>query len=78
MANSEHLERLLRSVNDWNRWHGAYLSTADLSGANLRGANLSGANLNWNSHDLIAELLRREAGGGSCAALIGRPGARVT
>ena len=51
---------------------GADLSGADLYGANLTGANLSGADLsdaylndaylNWNSHDLIAELLRQAAG----------------
>jgi len=45
----------------------ADLSNADLSGANLRGAYLSGAYLsnvtvNWNSHALIAELLKRAAG----------------
>ena len=51
---------------------GADLSGADLSGANLRGANLfgadlrdadlSGATINWQSHDLISELLLRAAG----------------
>ena len=51
---------------------GAYLTGADLRGADLRGAYLGGANLygtdltgaslNWNSHDLIAELLRQAAG----------------
>ena len=30
--------------------------------ANLFGADLSGAAINWNSHDLIAELLRQAAG----------------
>ena len=45
----------------------ANLSWANLSGANLSwvdlfGANLSGANLSWQSHDLLAEILRREAG----------------
>ncbi len=45
---------------------GANLSGADLSGAYLSGANLSGADLrgafiNWQSHDLIAELLRQWA-----------------
>ena len=43
------------------------LSGADLRGAYLRGADLSGAYLsgaaiNWQSHDLIAEILRRAAG----------------
>jgi hypothetical protein len=51
---------------------GAYLGGADLGGADLRGADLRGADLvgadlrgakfNWSSHDLIAEVLRREAG----------------
>ena len=36
----------------------AYLSRAYLRSADLRGANLSGALLNWQSHDLIAEILR--------------------
>jgi uncharacterized protein YjbI with pentapeptide repeats len=40
----------------------ANLSGADLSRANLFGADLSGAAINWNSHDLIAELLRQAAG----------------
>jgi len=52
--------------------YGANLSGANLSGANLSGANLSranlsmanlyGANLSWQSHDMLAEILRREAG----------------
>jgi uncharacterized protein YjbI with pentapeptide repeats len=41
---------------------GTDLRGADLGGANLDGANLDGATINWNSHDLIAELLRRAAG----------------
>jgi uncharacterized protein YjbI with pentapeptide repeats len=41
---------------------GADLIDADLSGADLRGATHTGANLNWQSHDLIAEILRRAAG----------------
>ena len=45
----------------------ADLGGADLRGANLRGANLSGANLRgaklaFQSHDLLAEILRRAAG----------------
>ena len=45
---------------------GASLSGADLGGANLnrahlRGADLRGASINWQSHDLIAEILRRAA-----------------
>ena len=39
----------------------ADLSRADLRGAHLRGAHLSGASINWQSHDLIAEILRRAA-----------------
>ena len=46
---------------------GAYLRGADLRGADLRGAYLGGADLggakiNWQSHALIAEILRRAAG----------------
>lgn len=45
---------------------GAYLGGADLRGANMRGANLgdgeSRAKIAWQSHDLIAEILRRAAG----------------
>ena len=38
---------------------GAYLSGAYLSGADLSGADLSGTKVAWQSHDLVAELLRR-------------------
>jgi hypothetical protein len=41
---------------------GAYLGCADLRGAYLGCADLRGAYLNWQSHDMIAELLRRAAG----------------
>jgi len=51
---------------------GAYLRGADLTGACLRGAYLTGTyltgaclrgvDLNWQSHALLAEILRREAG----------------
>lgn len=41
---------------------GANLRRTELIGANLSGADLSGANLNWQSHDLIAEILRQAAG----------------
>ena len=46
--------------------HGADLSGADLSGADLgdadlSGADLSGAVVSWQSHDMIAEILRRAA-----------------
>ena len=45
---------------------GAFLRRADLSGAFLRGAflrgaDLSGAVVSWQSHDMIAEILRRAA-----------------
>jgi hypothetical protein len=42
---------------------GANLSGADLSGAYLSGAYLSGAYLNWTSHDVVSQLLFREAKG---------------
>jgi hypothetical protein len=46
---------------------GADLEGANLEGANLEGANLEGANLeavilNWQSHQLLGELLKRAAG----------------
>ena len=51
---------------------GANLANADFSGCDFTGAslvntylptcNLDGAVLNWDSHDLVAEVLRREAG----------------
>ena len=41
----------------------ANLAGASLAGANLARANLDGARINWQSHDLIAELLRRAAAG---------------
>ena len=40
----------------------ANLSSTELTGAILTGANLSGARINWNSHDLMAELMSRHAG----------------
>jgi len=40
----------------------ANLYGANLAGANLDGANLDGAKLNWQSHGLVAELLKRAAG----------------
>ena len=39
----------------------ANLAGANLAGANLDGANLDGAKLNWQSHGLVAELLKRAA-----------------
>jgi len=41
---------------------GAWLNRAWLNRALLNGASLEGARLNWQSHDLIAEILRRAAG----------------
>jgi len=41
---------------------GAYLSGADLREADLRGAYLENITVNWQSHDLIAEILKRAAG----------------
>ena len=41
---------------------GASLVGASLVRASLVGANLVGAKINWQSHELIAELLRRQAG----------------
>lgn len=46
----------------WADLSGADLRRADLSGADLSGADLSRATVNWNSHDLLAELARRDAG----------------
>lgn len=40
----------------------AVRGNAYLRGANLDGANLLGANLNWQSHQLISEILFRSAG----------------
>jgi hypothetical protein len=40
----------------------AALWRANLSGVKLNGANLSRVKLNWQSHDLIAEVLRQAAG----------------
>jgi hypothetical protein len=42
-------------------FEGAKLIDANLIDAKLEGADLTGANLNWQSHDLIAEILRRAA-----------------
>lgn len=41
---------------------GADLGGAYLGGAYLRGAYLRGATLNWQSHEVIAEVLRQAAG----------------
>ena len=74
--NQEHYDRLIRSVKEWNDWRKesderpdlryARLCAANLRGANLRGAelygvDLRGAHLAWQSHDLIAEILRQAA-----------------
>ena len=38
------------------------LRYSDLRGSDLRGSDLRGSDLSWNSHDLLAEILSREAG----------------
>jgi Pentapeptide repeats (8 copies) len=74
MANSEHLEILKRSVEQWNHWRtehpeikpdllnanlsGADLSGVDLSGVDLSGADLSGADL---SRAILIEAILSEA-----------------
>ncbi|MBP0019940.1 MAG: pentapeptide repeat-containing protein [Cyanobacteria bacterium SBLK] len=46
MANEEQLERLKRSVEEWNQWREENLDIKiDLSSAGLRGANLERVNL---------------------------------
>jgi uncharacterized protein YjbI with pentapeptide repeats len=40
---------------------GADLRGADLTGAYLTGADLTGAKINWNSHQMLAEILLRAA-----------------
>ena len=53
MADTEQVERLKRSVAEWNQWRQEHpeirpdLSGADLSSANLSSADLSGANLGY-------------------------------
>jgi hypothetical protein len=42
--------------------NGADLRGADLLGADLNGADLRGAEIAWQSHDLIAEILKRSSG----------------
>jgi hypothetical protein len=42
--------------------HDASLRYANLRYADIHGANLGGAKLNWQSHDLLSEILRRAAG----------------
>ncbi len=66
------LEALQKAVKTRANLDGASLDRAILIGAILIGANLDGASLdrailigakiNWNSHALIAEILRREVG----------------
>ena len=53
---------LQQAVRSGANLSGANLYCVDLSGANLYGVDLSGAKINWNSHALIGELLRRDAG----------------
>ena len=43
-------------------WRGRELQSADLRGAYLWGADLRGAILNWQSHNLLSEILRQAAG----------------
>ncbi len=68
MANQEQVERLRRSIDEWNEWRREQpeirpdLSNADLSGANLSEANLSEAYLFWatlNSANLFEADLRQ-------------------
>jgi TIR domain/Pentapeptide repeats (8 copies) len=68
MAHQEQVERLIRSVDEWNEWRREKpeirpdLSNADFSGAYLSGANLSGAYLFWatlNSANLFEADLRQ-------------------
>ena len=68
MANQEQIERLRRSIDEWNEWRREQpeirpdLSNADLSGANLSEANLSKAYLFWttlNSANLFEADLRQ-------------------
>ncbi len=77
MTKEELIELLKSDMQKWNNFRkesiwppnlrGANLRGAKLWSANLRGANLWGANLenlehiNVNSHDLLAEFLRRSA-----------------
>lgn len=68
---AKELHRVLTGHSQWWRGEGgqiadlrgANLRGADLRGADLDGANLDGAKLNWQSHDLLAEILRRATGG---------------
>ena len=61
----------LREIQDYagrRGWHIAITRRIverrknNLSWANLTGADLSGAIINWQSHNLIAEILRQSAG----------------
>jgi hypothetical protein len=51
----------LKHLRDANL-RGANFRGADLCGADLRGANFRDAKLSWQSHDLLSEILRRDAG----------------
>ncbi|NEQ48192.1 MAG: hypothetical protein F6K00_33530 [Leptolyngbya sp. SIOISBB] len=76
MANQEQLERLIRSVQEWNHWREEHPDVeVDLSGASLYKANLSGANLSGTElrdTDLSrAELNRAELRGADlCNAIL--------
>ena len=53
----------LRSANlRYADLRSADLRSADLRSADLRSANLRSAKINWNSHWLVTEILRRDAG----------------
>ena len=48
MANSEHLAKLKKNIEEWNAWREANPEIEpDLNGANLSKANLSRAHLSW-------------------------------
>jgi len=64
--NAEELKSVLDSHKKWLKDESggkqANLTGADLTGADLWGAYLTGAKLNWNSHQLVSEILQRAAG----------------
>lgn len=60
MEAKELAEVLAKHKAWWNNEAGGV--RAYLRGADLRGAYLQGATINWQSHTLLSEILRREAG----------------
>lgn len=54
---------LRQAILDDANMTNANLSRADFSHCDLQTVTFTGARINWNSHDLIAEILRRESGG---------------